>query len=113
MSDIRKDRIHTLQALRAIAAWLVVIDHVLLELTDSNPALALTHLAWTLGSAGVGIFFVVSGFIMVHVSWTQFGLPGAPLRFPSPPSDPDPPALLVRHLGRFRLPQSHADPRCR
>jgi exopolysaccharide production protein ExoZ len=69
--------IHSLQGMRAVAALLVVIDHALLKLTDNDPAGAMTHFAWTLGSTGVYIFFVISGFIMVHVSWDNFGKPGA------------------------------------
>ena len=66
-------KIHALQALRAIAASLVVVDHTLLELTGNRAGDKLTSLAWILGSVGVYTFFVVSGFIMVHVSWAQFG----------------------------------------
>src|ERR1700722_10284960 len=69
--------IHSLQALRAIAALLVVVDHALLKLTNDDLANPATHLAWTLGSTGVYVFFVISGFIMVHVSWDNFGQPGA------------------------------------
>jgi peptidoglycan/LPS O-acetylase OafA/YrhL len=65
--------LHSLQALRAIAAWLVIIDHALLELSHNAVADPMTHLAWTLGSTGVYIFFVISGFIMVHISWADFG----------------------------------------
>lgn len=66
-------RIHALQALRAIAASLVVIDHTLLELTGNAPDNPMTSVAWALGNTGVYTFFVVSGFIMVLVSWSSFG----------------------------------------
>src|SRR5690606_35064881 len=33
------------------------------------------------GDFGVDLFFVISGFIMVHVSRNQFARPGAPLDF--------------------------------
>jgi exopolysaccharide production protein ExoZ len=74
-------KIHSLQALRAIAASLVVVDHTLLELSGNKPGAALTNIAWTFGSIGVYVFFVVSGFIMVHVSWSQFGGAHASLTF--------------------------------
>ena len=66
-------KIHLLQTARAIAAWLVVTDHALLELSHNAPDSQVTHLAWSLGSAGVAMFFVISGFIMVHISWESFG----------------------------------------
>jgi exopolysaccharide production protein ExoZ len=66
-------KLHFLQALRAVAAWLVIIDHILLEITQNQPGNSLTHIAWTLGSAGVDVFFVISGFIMVHICWQNFG----------------------------------------
>jgi exopolysaccharide production protein ExoZ len=66
-------KLHYLQALRAIAAWLVVADHALLSVTHDDPRSPLTLIAWMLGNSGVYIFFVVSGFIMVHISWDDFG----------------------------------------
>jgi exopolysaccharide production protein ExoZ len=74
-------KLHSLQALRAIAAWLVIGDHALLEITHNQPREFLTHVAWWLGSAGVYAFFVVSGFIMVHICWEHFGRKGAATNF--------------------------------
>ena len=74
-------KIHFLQGLRAIAAWLVVADHAVLDMTHgdlSNPA---TAFAWAMGTIGVDVFFVISGFIMVHISWGNFGQPGAAADF--------------------------------
>jgi exopolysaccharide production protein ExoZ len=71
----------SLQALRAIAAWMVVMDHALLELTGGAPENWVTRVAWTLGSSGVSVFFVISGFIMVHISWANFGTPKAATDF--------------------------------
>jgi exopolysaccharide production protein ExoZ len=68
-----KMKLHFLQALRAIAAWLVIVDHSLLEITQNQSGNPLTHIAWTLGSAGVDVFFVISGFIMVLICWDNFG----------------------------------------
>jgi glycosyltransferase involved in cell wall biosynthesis/peptidoglycan/LPS O-acetylase OafA/YrhL len=66
-------KIHFLQTARAIAAWLVVTDHALLELSRNAPDSQITHLAWSLGGVGVYLFFVISGFVMVHISWESFG----------------------------------------
>jgi exopolysaccharide production protein ExoZ len=66
-------KLHCLQALRAIAAWLVVTDHALLEISRNDPRNWVTHVAWAMGSTGVYVFFVISGFIMVHTSWDSFG----------------------------------------
>jgi peptidoglycan/LPS O-acetylase OafA/YrhL len=74
-------KFHSLQALRAIAAWLVVIDHALLELSHNDPRDWVTHVGWMLGSLGVYIFFVISGFIMAHICWDSFGRPAATADF--------------------------------
>ncbi len=74
-------KFHFLQALRAVAAWLVVADHALIDITHGelqNPA---TSVAWAIGSIGVYIFFVISGFIMVHICWDDFGQRGAAPNF--------------------------------
>ena len=71
----------SLQALRAIAAWMVVTDHALLELTGNAAQNSITRVAWALGSSGVSVFFIISGFIMVHISWTQFGTSKAAANF--------------------------------
>jgi exopolysaccharide production protein ExoZ len=67
------DTVFSLQALRAIAAWMVVADHALLELTGNAAQNWITRVAWALGSSGVSVFFIISGFLMVHISWTNFG----------------------------------------
>jgi exopolysaccharide production protein ExoZ len=74
-------KIHFLQALRALAAWLVVLDHTLLAISGNAPESAITHLGWTLGDAGVYMFFVISGFIMVVISWKEFARPKAEMIF--------------------------------
>jgi peptidoglycan/LPS O-acetylase OafA/YrhL len=74
-------KVHSLQAARAIAAWLVITDHALLEITQGKPQNWVTHLAWALGNAGVSVFFVISGFIMVHICWESFGRSGAAASF--------------------------------
>jgi exopolysaccharide production protein ExoZ len=74
-------RFCSLQALRAIAAWLVIADHALIAVTRGDLSNPITPFAWTLGSSGVYIFFVISGFIMVHISWDDFGQPSAAQNF--------------------------------
>src|ERR1700677_130082 len=70
-------KIHFLQALRAIAAWLVVVDHALVDVTGGDVRNPATAIAWMMGSIGVSVFFVISGFIMVHICWDDFGRRGA------------------------------------
>ncbi len=68
------------QALRGIAALVVVIFHAaVLSVDYMRGAL---YEPWALiGKAGVDLFFVISGFIMVHTTRAGFDLPGAATRF--------------------------------
>jgi exopolysaccharide production protein ExoZ len=59
----RSSTIGAVQGLRAAAALMVVVAHVV-------PS-------FVIGQAGVDIFFVISGFIMVYASERAFGQPGA------------------------------------
>lgn len=68
-----------IQALRALAAVLVVVGHALHETETiaklvGRPAPDLSFVYW---GFGVDIFFVISGFIMVYTSVDLFGRPGA------------------------------------
>jgi len=74
-------KLHCLQAFRAVAAWLVVADHALLTITHGDPQNALTPIGWRLGETGVYVFFAISGFIMTHISWHDFGKVGAATAF--------------------------------
>jgi exopolysaccharide production protein ExoZ len=74
-------KLYSLQAMRGIAALLVVADHALLEISHNEPGNPITNIAWTLGNAGVYIFFVISGFIMVHICWESFGRKAAAANF--------------------------------
>lgn len=74
-------KFHFLQALRAIAAWLVVADHALLDVTHGELQNPVTPVAWAMGDIGVYVFFVISGFIMVHICWDDFGRRGAAANF--------------------------------
>lgn len=68
-----------IQALRALAAVLVVVGHAFHE-TEAisaavgRPAPDMSFVYW---GFGVDIFFVISGFIMVYTSADLFGRPGA------------------------------------
>ena len=67
----------SLQALRAVAAWLVFWGHAInavnLKVAAEFPTLY--------GQFGVDLFFVISGFVMVYSSEGLFGRPGAPVKF--------------------------------
>ena len=56
----------SIQVLRGIAAVMVVMFH---------------GLGFQIGSSGVDIFFVISGFIMFHTNRNAFGLTGAAILF--------------------------------
>lgn len=60
-----KSTIHGLQALRFIAAAMVVITHVLNREVNLYHPYPLPRAPWM--EAGVDIFFVISGFIMVYI----------------------------------------------
>lgn len=72
--------IFSIQALRAVAALAVVIAHAQTDLTQRAGLIdALPNLEWC--KAGVDVFFVVSGFIMVYSSEPLFGKPSGPRTF--------------------------------
>lgn len=67
-----------IQALRAAAALMVVADHSILRIAKSDPKLEFVEgYAGDLGLVGVQIFFAISGFLMVSISWNKFATPGA------------------------------------
>lgn len=71
--------IHSIQVLRALAAFMVAVHHVQPDAALLAEAAGVAFqrsdlLPWM---AGVDIFFVVSGFIMVHASQDLFGREGA------------------------------------
>ena len=76
-------KLQSLQILRALAAFSVVVGHALHETeklganTQQPPILGA---GWNLGY-GVDIFFVLSGFIMMHTAARDFGTEGASRRF--------------------------------
>src|SRR5215831_12084637 len=71
--------IRSIQVLRAVAALMVFGGHLGAEI-GQNSIVAVP--GWSgIGAAGVDLFFVISGFIMVYVSRDLFGRPEAPLQF--------------------------------
>src|SRR5262245_49803107 len=67
-----------IQILRAVAALAVVVMHIGIDLRYWGKA----TITWTdVGNAGVDLFFVISGFIMVFIAWEQFGRRDAPVDF--------------------------------
>ena len=75
-------RFHKIQALRAVAAILVAIDHSLTFLAGHPwPMARLEPVAWFLGEQGVATFFVISGFIMTCTTGGKFGSAQASARF--------------------------------
>jgi peptidoglycan/LPS O-acetylase OafA/YrhL len=70
----------TVQALRAVAALLVVLYHAL-EVWGERIDPTAPGVGWTNGAAGVDIFFVISGFVMVVSSRRPASKPDAWLIF--------------------------------
>ena len=68
----------SIQALRAIAAFMVLAFH-LSNLAEIAPRLQTTN--FVLGAAGVDLFFVISGFVMVYSCERLFNRPGASAQF--------------------------------
>lgn len=77
-----KRKLVALQVLRGIAASLVVIDHSILRHAEWHDYPAIVDVAAQYsGTLGVAVFFVISGYIMIHTAADQFGQPGAALSF--------------------------------
>ncbi len=78
----RPNRLPSIQILRAFAALLVVIGHALHEARAFDAHDRLASIAemrfWT---AGIDMFFILSGFIMMWTFGDRFGAPSAGLRF--------------------------------
>lgn len=81
--SIRTQHLLAIQWLRAFAAILVAVGHILHEATKIHDA---STFIGSIGGAlpfeiGVDIFFVISGFIMVYVTWGKLDRPGAHWHF--------------------------------
>ncbi len=70
------DRLDALQALRAVAALLVVLYHIHAWMPDLIGRPSPLWSGLSMGYAGVEIFFVLSGFIMFLVHQGDLGVPG-------------------------------------
>ena len=79
-----RNRLKTLQALRAFAAMAVVFYHTIAATDHAYPdgtiPDSLMNIGW-LGGFGVDVFFVISGFIMMYAHWGDFQLPGSQRSF--------------------------------
>lgn len=64
--------IDTLQVLRGLAATLILLRHAFYEVSVISP-MAFDASVSEFFRVGVDIFFVLSGFIMVYISWGQTG----------------------------------------
>jgi exopolysaccharide production protein ExoZ len=67
-----------IQVLRAVAATAVVIGHFQ-AVTSATPEFFVPYAK--LGSAGVDLFFIISGFVMVYASEPMFGRTDGPMNF--------------------------------
>lgn len=74
-------RLETVQAMRALAALSVLVQHSFHEAQRFNPSPTLRNLESLPWHIGVDVFFVISGFIMMHTAAATFGQPGAPRAF--------------------------------
>ncbi len=74
------DRLEFVQALRGIAALLVVMYH-LRGYIDGPAYLDAGERLFGSAACGVDLFFVISGFIMVHTTWRSVATPRAALEF--------------------------------
>jgi exopolysaccharide production protein ExoZ len=76
------NKLPNIQVLRALAAFSVVVYHSGIESSSVCTATGqpCNSEIWV-GGYGVGLFFLISGFIMVATSWNAFGRPGAMVDF--------------------------------
>mgnify|MGYP001807812520 CR=1 FL=1 len=79
----RNETISELQFLRLVAAVMVLVSHLQHQVKDRKFLLSADYVPFepVFWAGGVDIFFVISGFIMYHLSRDEFGRPGASALF--------------------------------
>ncbi len=70
---MKKKQIENIQALRGVAALLVFAAHIKGAEIDYGGGGELLFYGFRMGVAGVDLFFVISGFVMVHVASAMSG----------------------------------------
>jgi|SoiMethySBSTD1v2_1073268.scaffolds.fasta_scaffold464815_1 peptidoglycan/LPS O-acetylase OafA/YrhL len=75
-----QESLSLIQILRGLAALAVALDHLAFELARQFKWQAAPSL-FSVGGAGVDVFFVISGFVIVYVSEPLFGKSWAPTYF--------------------------------
>ncbi len=75
MMTAQNQKFHSIQALRAIAATMVVFYHAHQEAEASSypSTFSAEHYLFGFGTAGVHIFFVISGFVMIYSAMPRDG----------------------------------------
>src|SRR5690606_9125822 len=81
MVEAEKQRLVGIQILRGVAALLVTWHHAIEEAEYSTFAAALPKWLLLFGASGVDIFFVLSGFIMMYVTFAPGKRAENPLSF--------------------------------
>ena len=73
--DLRHDRLDAVQYLRALAAVTVMLSHAMGDMKQHGGPDLFKY--WYVGAAGVDLFFIISGFVMVYAARDLFGVPDA------------------------------------